>query len=306
MCEACNATLPKRQLAGHGCVARGGGVSCVDCNASFSGGAAAGHTTCVSEAERYGADKFVSKRVAEQKARQAAVTEAWAAAVREVVEAEPRGSETRALLERLVGSVGEAKIPSNEKKFANFVRSSAPRTREATVADAWAKLEAKKRTALATVPGKSWPQHVVANVLAKWARRARGDDEECATLLSAIVDKVCDGRTDAVPKDCGKGSFKSVVAKKAGVVVGDGIPEKVWMALERENALPTREAIAAKALELVKESAGQGGGGVTLKHVAEALGASKKRVRLALLAEESSAKVSLVAGEDGKRRVALA
>ena len=61
ICENCNETLKKNKVATHNC---GGGCwyfSCMDCNRKFGWDEYLGHTTCVSEAERYQGALYVPK-----------------------------------------------------------------------------------------------------------------------------------------------------------------------------------------------------------------------------------------------------
>ncbi|GMG25651.1 unnamed protein product [Ambrosiozyma monospora] len=61
-CEVCNDTIVKRKLAQHQRQCRGAYFTCIDCNTTFYNNEHNGHTSCISEAEKYEKGLYKGKK----------------------------------------------------------------------------------------------------------------------------------------------------------------------------------------------------------------------------------------------------
>jgi hypothetical protein len=139
VCEFCQASMSKPKVDAHARKCRGCWVlSCVDCGVRFEGEQYAGHTQCVSEAQKYGmgashAPKSVQN--GKQSRWADAVNAVLCATCASVAAATTTATATaaqRATLERLVNLVGAEKIPQKRVKFINFSTSAIPRLDQGT------------------------------------------------------------------------------------------------------------------------------------------------------------------------------
>ncbi|XP_067951062.1 cell growth-regulating nucleolar protein-like [Watersipora subatra] len=166
-CGHCNATLKKNQVDQH-CqyqCKNAKFVSCVDCGTDFYGGDYASHTTCVSEAQKYGGKDYVEKgNVNKGQKKQ----DLWVETVQQVLERtktdDPR---VKQILE---GLTTLSNIPQKKAKFLNFLKSSFSRFRhdQALFEQVWCILEEGKKNIDGT--NDSGPTGAEAKVVAEKAK----------------------------------------------------------------------------------------------------------------------------------------
>jgi hypothetical protein len=119
ICEACNETLKRNKVQQHRYGCRNCWVmSCMDCNQRFEGDDFLGHTTCVTEAERYQGHLYVHKENKGEVKQQA-----WMGNVQEKLDrAGPAISgAVRSYMQRLLAYDN---VPRKRAKFINFAKNS--------------------------------------------------------------------------------------------------------------------------------------------------------------------------------------
>jgi len=133
-CEACNETLKKNQVEKHFYKCRTSGVTCIDCSVTFYGSDYAGHTSCISEAEKY--EKSLYKGGNKKKLNP---QDAWVMVVEHAGNHQEQApTAIRPYLSRLA-ELGN--VPRNKKKFNNFVKNSLKIYNDKVVEDIFNHLE---------------------------------------------------------------------------------------------------------------------------------------------------------------------
>lgn len=119
-CQRCNETVKKPKLARHLETCGSSYVSCIDCSKVFAWNEWEGHTSCVSEAQKYQGSLYQAK---ESSNKGQVKQDAWVENVQRRIEdpSAAMAQQTRGLLQRLMGFTN---IPRKQKPFSNFVKNS--------------------------------------------------------------------------------------------------------------------------------------------------------------------------------------
>ena len=138
VCEGCNETLKKNQVAKH--VARGGkcsrAFSCVDCSATFTSVNYSNHTSCISEAEKY------EKTVYRGKPAKQNPQDAW---MQLIMEAAASSGTAPQSISGFLNRLAELdNVPRNKNKFGNFVKNSLKLYNQQHIDSIWDFLEKLK------------------------------------------------------------------------------------------------------------------------------------------------------------------
>lgn len=134
VCEGCNETLKKNQVEKHASRCRQcHAVTCVDCSQTFYGNDFEGHTTCISEAEKYEGSLF------KPKASKQSPQDAWMSIVEEAAKTATKApASIQSHLSRLCDF---GNVPRNQKKFGNFLKNSLRLYSEQVIDTIWKYLE---------------------------------------------------------------------------------------------------------------------------------------------------------------------
>jgi len=122
ICDGCGETLKKSKVDQHAQRCRNcDSVSCVDCNVVFYGDDYRGHTSCVSEAEKYQKSLYNGKKKGEENNRNGKknLSEEWTNLIVEASKTAPIS--LRVVLEKI--SLVD-NVPRKEKQFRNFLSNS--------------------------------------------------------------------------------------------------------------------------------------------------------------------------------------
>ncbi|KAK9508993.1 hypothetical protein O3M35_006416 [Rhynocoris fuscipes] len=115
-CQKCNSTLKKNAVEKHfSC--RPFFLTCIDCLKDFRGNEYESHTSCITEAEKYGGGKAVVKQASVKQ-------DKWLGTAQEIlseISKNPKYHKFCGLLKQA------SNLPRNRNKFHNFVRSAHPR-----------------------------------------------------------------------------------------------------------------------------------------------------------------------------------
>jgi len=135
VCEGCNETLKKAQVEKHASRCRQcHAVTCVDCSQTFYGNDFEGHTTCISEAEKY--EGALYKKPGKQKQNPQDV---WMGVVEEA--ARSASGAPAAIKTHLARLCDFGNVPRNQKKFINFCQNSMRIHSEPIINQIWKHLE---------------------------------------------------------------------------------------------------------------------------------------------------------------------
>lgn len=119
-CGKCNETVKKPKLAKHLLSCRSQYVSCIDCSMRFNWDDWEGHTSCISEAQKYQGNLFQEKQSQNKgKVKQ----DAWIEKVEELIE-DPNTKISPQIKGLLKNLLGFSNIPRKQRPFGNFVKNS--------------------------------------------------------------------------------------------------------------------------------------------------------------------------------------
>ncbi|OWZ20695.1 hypothetical protein PHMEG_0004871 [Phytophthora megakarya] len=133
VCEGCNETLKKNKVDAHAGRCRNcWAVSCVDCSVVFEGNDYAGHTSCISEAEKYEKSLFQGDKNKSKTGKKQTPQERWMDAVQSAT-----CPEDRKVQDVLTRIAGYDNVPRKKNKFVNFVTNSLALRDTTLVEKAW-------------------------------------------------------------------------------------------------------------------------------------------------------------------------
>lgn len=192
-CGRCNETIKKPKLAQHLERCGSASVTCIDCNTTFGWDGWLGHTSCVSEAQKYQGNLYQAK---EKENKGQVKQESWTDNVQLKIN-DPSSNiapQIKVLLERLLGF---SNIPRKQKPFGNFVKNSLKIWNDKQISDMWDVIA----LANAKPPAAAGANGAAAGAAAdkKWAGWKRALDDELESASDQVPWKrLC----DAVVKRC--------------------------------------------------------------------------------------------------------
>lgn len=136
VCEGCNETLKKAQVAGHATKCRScHAVTCIDCSVTFYGDDYDMHVTCVSEAEKYEKSLYKGKKA------KINPQDAWMMLISTAaspLQLKDAPADVKPYLGRLAE---QTNVPRNKKKFTNFIKNSMTLRNDTLIDKIWNYLE---------------------------------------------------------------------------------------------------------------------------------------------------------------------
>lgn len=136
-CQKCNESVKKPKLAKHLLSCRSHYVTCIDCCTTFAWDEWEGHTSCISEAQKYQGQYYKEKESTNKGLKKQV---SWTDNVMQLIEdkSTQMDQETRANLQKLMGF---SNIPRKEKAFANFTSNSLRIWDQRRISNMWKVIE---------------------------------------------------------------------------------------------------------------------------------------------------------------------